>query len=141
MINTRKHLPSSQSEHGIVLLEALIAILIFSIGILGVVGLQAAMIKSTADAKYRAEASYIAQQRIGLIWVDQANLAVYGETDTDIAATSGLPNGKRTTRRADPADPSCVGDLSCFTVIVSWMQPGSTATHNVTVVSRITGGV
>ncbi len=131
-------LPANHQK-GVVLLESLIAILIFSLGILGLVGLQAATIKGTADAKYRAEASYVAQQRIGALWVDQANLADYVEEDTDISNTSGLPNGKRSTIRANGSDDTCKDDLNCFTVIVSWQQPGSNDVHNVTMVSRVTG--
>ncbi|HLD10157.1 MAG TPA: prepilin-type cleavage/methylation domain-containing protein, partial [Methylophilaceae bacterium] len=66
------HISSSATQQGVVILESLIAILIFSMGILALVGLQAAMIKSTSDSKYRAEASFIAQQRLGTMWVDSA---------------------------------------------------------------------
>ena len=55
--------PSGQ--RGVVLIEVMVAILVFSVGVLAIVGLQATMIKSTADAKYRADATYIAQSRIG----------------------------------------------------------------------------
>ena len=51
------------------LLEALISILIFSLGILAIVGLQAASIKSAGDAKYRSDASLLANQLIGEMWV------------------------------------------------------------------------
>ncbi|MBU0594700.1 MAG: prepilin-type cleavage/methylation domain-containing protein [Gammaproteobacteria bacterium] len=119
------------SQHGVVLLEALIAILIFSMGILAVVGLQAAMIKNTSDSKYRADASYIAQQRVGQIWVDQANLASYAETDTDISDL--LPSGLRTTNRDAVM-------TNQFTVTVTWQQPGSEDRHTFTTVARIAGG-
>lgn len=120
-------------QHGVVLLEALIAILIFSMGILAVVGLQAAMIKNTSDSKFRADASYIAQQRVGQIWVDQApaNLANYSETDTDISNL--LPNGTRTTVR-DGVNPNQ------FTVTVRWQQPGTADEHSFTTIARIAGG-
>lgn len=131
--------PGNAQQQGIALLEVLIAILIFSIGILGAVGLQASMIKANSDAKYRAEAGFIAEQRISQMWVDQANLADYAELapGTDISATSGLPNGRRITIRGDA---SCGGDLSCFIVTVTWQQPGSDETHNARTVARITGG-
>jgi type IV pilus assembly protein PilV len=118
-------------QHGVVLLEALIAILIFSMGILAVVGLQAAMIKNTSDSKYRADASYIAQQRVGQIWVDQANLASYAETDTDISDL--LPGGLRSTNRDGVM-------TNQFTVTVTWQQPGSEDVHTFTTVARIAGG-
>lgn len=58
------------SQRGSMLLEAFIAILLFSTGILGLMGLQAVSLKNTADAKYRAEASYLANQIIGQMWAD-----------------------------------------------------------------------
>ena len=44
------------------LIEALIGILIFSIGILALIGMQAAAIRNTADARYRSEASFLANR-------------------------------------------------------------------------------
>ena len=57
-----------EGQHGIVLLEALIAILIFSIGILGIVGLQAAAIKNSGDAKFRADASQLSSELFARMW-------------------------------------------------------------------------
>jgi type IV pilus assembly protein PilV len=57
-------------QQGSVLLEALIAILIFSFGILAIAGLQGAMMKNTADAAFRAEAAYVVQQRLGSMLAD-----------------------------------------------------------------------
>ncbi len=83
-------MPSNQK--GVVLLESLIAILIFSLGVLALAGLQAAMIKNTDDAKLRAEASFIAQDKISQIWTSgTANLADYILTDDPVAQ---LPSGK-----------------------------------------------
>jgi type IV pilus assembly protein PilV len=64
-----------QEQRGSVILEALIAILIFSIGILAIIGLQAASISNSAAAKYRLDASLLANQAIGQMWVsDQTSL-------------------------------------------------------------------
>lgn len=121
-------LPQFEStQHGIVLIEAMVAILIFSIGILGIVGMQANMVKNTSDAKYRAEASHIAQKRIGEIWADPLNPGAYLETNADISAL--LPGGTRTT--------TAVGTE--FTVTVSWQQPGE-ARHRFTTIANIAGG-
>ena len=125
------------SQRGVVLLESLIAILIFSIGILGAVGLQATVIKNTSEAQYRAVASSYVQQRIGVIAVDAYALGVagYGEVAVDISAASGLPNGKRATIRSDPADAQCAVDIGCYSVQVTWNTPGGD-THNVTAIAR-----
>lgn len=66
-----------RGQAGIALVEALIAILLFSLGILMLVGLQAAMTKNVTHAKLRAEAAFLANQLIGQMWVDQANLSKY----------------------------------------------------------------
>jgi type IV pilus assembly protein PilV len=132
----RQNIPSKRfahkgktPQHGVVLLEALIAILLFSMGVLALVGLQGAMIKNTSDANYRAQASFIAQQRIGMIWSDPSNAITYLETNTDIS--SQLPNGKRTVTNPSPDE---------YVVTVTWQQPGGKPQHNFTTVATIAGG-
>jgi len=128
-------------QQGFSLLEVLIAILIFSVGILGLVGLQASMLKASAEARYRAQATYIAQQRIGTIWInqDEGHLAGFAEDEpgTDIEATTGLPGGRRVTIRGGD---ECDDDLSCFFVRVSWQQPGGAERHAVMLTTHATGG-
>lgn len=65
--------PSQIAQQGSVLLEALIAILIFSIGILGIIGLQATMINNTLDARYRTDAAFLANQILAQMWADPVN--------------------------------------------------------------------
>jgi type IV pilus assembly protein PilV len=130
------------AQRGVVLLEAMIAILLFSMGVLAIVGLQAVMVKNTADSKYRADASYIAQQRIGMMWADPDNLAGYIEANADISAL--LPGGARTVTQPAPGQ---------FTVVVGWTAPGETpaaddttapcfmaVAHCFTTTASITGG-
>jgi type IV pilus assembly protein PilV len=64
-------------ESGVVLLEALVAILIFSIGILAIVGLQGAAVKTATDARYRSEAAFLAGELMAQIWADGPNVAQY----------------------------------------------------------------
>lgn len=108
-------------QRGGSLLEALITVLIFSIGVLGVVGLEAAKIKDTTDAKYRLDASFIAQQRVGQMWADLDHLADYLETNTAISGL--LPNGLRSTTQPGPGQ---------VRVVVTWQQPGTTEAHTYT---------
>lgn len=109
------------SQNGVVILEALIALLIFSMGILALVGLQAAMIKNTSDNKYRADASFLAQERIGRMWANPNNLGSF--TCTDISAACAdvsniLPNGTRTVN---------VAARGLVTINVAWRLPGGDA--------------
>jgi len=59
-------------EAGVMLIEALIAILIFSIGILAVVGMQSVALKNATESKHRSEAAFLAQELMAQMWIDQA---------------------------------------------------------------------
>jgi len=65
-----------RQQAGVMLLEVLIAILIFSIGILAVVGMQAAAINNVNDAKYRSEAAFLTNRLLSQMWTDAGNLTV-----------------------------------------------------------------
>lgn len=107
-----KKIHLKKDEKGSVLIEALVSVLIFSMGILALVGLQGAMVKNSSDAKYRSDASFIAQERLGLMWTDPTNVANYVENETPVTL---LPNGKRTVT---------VGPRRFATVTVTWEAPG-----------------
>jgi len=87
------------SQSGAMLLEALIAILIFSLGILAVIGLQAQSIRNSAESKYRSDASFLANQLIGRMWADRANLAAYSHRPggTTVCSPTGTSAGTTTT--------------------------------------------
>lgn len=121
-MKTATHFKTAQQ--GVVILEVMIAILIFSMGVLAIVGLQAAMIKNTADSEFRTDANYIAQQRIGQMWSDPANLASYVQAAT---AITDLPGGTLATSQAG----------NQYTVTVTWQQPGQ-AQHTFTTIASIT---
>lgn len=67
----------SRRQDGVMLLEALIAILIFSVGILAVVGMQATAVRAVTESRSRAEAALYANQLLGQIWTDAINAAQY----------------------------------------------------------------
>ena len=64
-------------QQGIALLEALIAVVILAIGLLGAIGLQARAYSALSDAGMRAEATIAADSLLGTMLVDQTNLALY----------------------------------------------------------------
>lgn len=117
--------PIRQSQDGVVLIEVLVAILIFAIGVLAVVGLQAASIASVADTKYRLAAGAIANQQMGRMWSDQANLVSYAGT----VAVPDLPSGQMVTTVAG----------SAVTIAVSWQPPNATSAHTFNSVASIYG--
>jgi len=67
----------SNKQGGALLLEAMIAILLFSLGVLSLVGMQAMAVTNVSEAKYRTDASFYANQLIGQVWVNRDNIADY----------------------------------------------------------------
>jgi type IV pilus assembly protein PilV len=72
-----------RKARGVALIEALMAILIFSLGVLGLVGLQASMTRAQSAGKFRSDASSLASEAIGLMWVDKGNMAKYASATCD----------------------------------------------------------
>ena len=108
----------SKHQSGFSMIEVLVAILIFAFGILGMVGLQANSIRFQTDAKFRVDASVVAQDAIARIWVDRANLAGHLTTGTSL---SDLPGGNLIIEKIDAdADPK----TNRLRVTVSWTPPG-----------------
>jgi len=73
--------------HGVALIEVLVAILIFMLGVLGLIGLQSGMTRSATESKIRADAVYLASEVVGRMWADADNLTAYAGDDT-CSATS-----------------------------------------------------
>lgn len=87
--------PALDKQAGIMLLEGLIAILVFSLGILALVGMQGVAVKQVTDAKYRSDASLLASQLIGTMWVsNRTPAALKASFDTATGTSTELTNWK-----------------------------------------------
>jgi type IV pilus assembly protein PilV len=73
----RRELNTHGRERGVMLIEALIAILIFSIGILAVVGMQSVAIRNVTEAKQRSDAAFLANELTTLMWTDAGRINDY----------------------------------------------------------------
>jgi type IV pilus assembly protein PilV len=71
------HIGNRRDASGIMLIEVLVALLLFAFGILGLVGLQASMTQAQGASKVRADASYLASELLGIMWSDATNLVNY----------------------------------------------------------------
>ncbi len=128
-MNTKSVPAKHKGQEGFLLLEVLLAIVIFSIGILGVLGLQAVMVNHSTEANLRSIASLVAEERISEMWADPANAGNKVENATNIEPV--LPNGRRTV--VQPV-------AGRFEVTVTWQLPGQTEPHRFVTVANITGG-
>jgi type IV pilus assembly protein PilV len=79
-------------QSGVMLIEALVGILIFAIGILGLVGVQASALRTAQDARYRTEAVNYANDLLSqiLVNVDRTNATTLA---TSLTAFQHQPGG------------------------------------------------
>lgn len=139
---------SKLRQRGATLLEAMIGILIFSMGILALVGMQALAVKQVADAKYRADASFHANRIIGQMWVNRANLGSYdyaggGSPNAVLAGwvasvQNELPGITATVNQPTVAV-AATATGATVTVRLFWKPPGSETVHNYVAIAYING--
>ena len=109
-----------KNQHGVFLVEALIAILIFSLGVLGMVAMGGMAISAQSDAQYRTDAANYANEIAAAIALDIAP----GNYSTSLPEYANLP---------------IIGGAS----VSSCVFAGATSTKQVVTdwVARVTGAV
>lgn len=134
---------SAQGKHrqgGVALLEALIAILLISFGILGIIGLQANSIAFTSDARYRVEAGALADRLVAEMWVNPANIASYGwggAGEPPEVLADWVADVRNALPGATALPPSVTVDAdNVVTITVRWQPPDGNA-HNHMVIAHI----
>jgi type IV pilus assembly protein PilV len=85
-------------QRGVALVEALMSILIFSVGVLGLMALEARAIDFSVDAEDRNRASLFANEVASYLWLTasvtpSAAQITNWQTNVANAAVTGLPNG------------------------------------------------
>jgi type IV pilus assembly protein PilV len=101
-------------QSGVMLLEALIAILIFSLGILTVIGIQAASIKMALDAQFRTKAVLLANRLVGEMWtnINVKGADPVGEMANKFSSPSGSEYVKWLNCHVAPNDSCSIGDFT-----------------------------
>ena len=123
--SSRRLVPNSNRQGGFAILEAMVAIVIFALGILGLIGIQGAMTKEQTGSKVRTDASYLASEIIGLMWTDIPNLGQYKTGNC-----SGYARCSGWTDKAAKILPSGLANIAVneatgvVTVSLFWTMPG-----------------
>ncbi len=138
MLIMKTPIGSDNRQNGVALLEALISILIFAIGILAIVGLQASSIKLASDSKYRADANLLANQLIGEMWLANSSpsfvtdfstggsqyLAWYNSSVASTLPVTGISAPQVAISQSSVSAASTTS--SAVTIDIYWSVPGET---------------
>ena len=110
---------NKRKQQGVMLIEALIAILIFSLGILGMVAMGSVAIAAQSDSQYRTEAANYANEIVSEMAI-QAQAAAYNQ-----AANAFVPNAALQTFAHQPASGgycSFAGAASTNPAVLDWIS-------------------
>lgn len=127
-----------QATCGIVLLEALIAVLVLSLGALGIAGLAARALRDAGNAHWRGEAASLATSTLARMWTeDPSTLAARYDSSAGgagfrdvVAAASRLP-GVSATRNVPvvAVREDDVGPSPRVTITLFWQTPDDATAH------------
>jgi len=105
----------------------LIGLLLFSVGVLGLVGLQSRMLQAQALTSMRADAQMLAQEGLALLWTDLPQVATYaGDACADRPRCA---DWQAKVGRVLPGGQAQVGweaDTRQVSVTVTWTLQGET---------------
>ena len=134
--------PAAQS--GGSLLEGLLAILIFSIGMLSLLMLLSASLVETGNARYRSEASLLASDLVSQMWTGDRSLvelrARFTKTESDdyqrwlATVHSRLPGTSGTTNLPIIS----IDEQRQVKIQMFWQAPGDGKTHQLLTLATIT---
>ena len=113
-------LPPKASNRGVGLIEVLVSLLVFSLGVLGLVGLQARSVQIETQAGDRTRAANLANEVVTQMWVNQTTglsekqLENWNDRVED-TSTAGLPGGV-----GEVSKPDANGVV---TITITWQPP------------------
>jgi type IV pilus assembly protein PilV len=117
-------------EHGFTLIEMMITVVVMVvIAILAAVAMQGRAVAQVGDAKYRIDASFLANEILSQMWVDRPNLATYALPGGTAAPLNAWVNKVGATLPGTAANPPTIAvDAATgqVTVTVRWQAPKST---------------
>lgn len=123
----------SRGVRGAALIEALVAMLIFMVGVLGLVGLQGSMTRAQSESKLRADAAFLASDVVSRMWLDLTSIANYNGTGCATQLLCKEWQGKVATTlpggTGSVAVDTTTGDVA---VTVGWTLPDGQAHRYIT---------
>jgi len=123
-------------EEGFTLIEVMVAMLVFSIGILGVVTMQTSSVSGNAKARYISEAANFASDRMETLLDTDYSLIIDGAPGTN-AGIAGLDDGSSAGTTADASAVSTDGLYNIYWNVVDNLPTSDSKTIRVLVTSNL----
>ena len=143
---SKHHASVSATDHqrGNSLLEGLLAILMFSVGMLSLLMLLSSSLVETGNARYRSEASLLASDLVAQMWTGDRSLAPLRKRFTDTTSDDYQHWLKTVHDRLPGTDATnnlpeiTIDDQRRVKIILYWQAPGDGKKHQLLTMATIT---
>lgn len=128
---SNKYNNSRKNNSGSVLLEALISIVLFALGVLGLVGMQSVATQNSMSSQDRAIASILANDMVSQMWAKKTSTTSSAAISGDIVAWQTKVQGSILSNATYPATGNVVSDAAgVATITITWKSPTKLSTDN-----------
>lgn len=103
-----------QGQRGVILIESLMAILIFALGILALVGVNSVATNTQSDARFRSDANRLASKIVNEMWVNV-------NRTNEVTVAASLAAFSHRADVADPCDRATAGTASADPLVTNWV--------------------
>lgn len=110
-----------RAQLGMAMLEVLVSVLLFSLGILGLIGLQAQAIQFSVESDMRNRAALLANEMASVMWLNNNSVldtAAGGANSWDTRIAAALPKGEVTVEAVTDATLPNSADIT-----IEWEPP------------------
>lgn len=139
-----RSLASWPTQRGSTLIEGLLAVVVFSIGLMGLLRLLAASLIDGANAHYRSEASLLASDLVARMWTGDRSLTGLQQR----FGNANNPEYRHWLQRVQTTLPGTAGTAQLpqvsigaqrdVTISLAWQVPGEAVPHRLVIHTRIT---
>jgi type IV pilus assembly protein PilV len=124
----------ARAQRGMALIECLMALLIFSVGLLGLLGLEARVMNISTDSENRSRAAMLASEVASQMWLNDtvaptAPAIVAAAANAADETKGGLPGGVVTVAQ--------IGTTNAADITVTWHEVSDAAGANSQLTTRV----
>jgi type IV pilus assembly protein PilV len=142
-----------QFQSGAGLVEGLTSLVVLSVGILGLIGMQATLIQDSTESRVRMQAGFFATsvlgmaaanpQNVGCFIVNSAQAAPCTSSDAQTQASGWLDQVMSTLPGATGVPPQVAYDNASgqLTVTLRWQMKGESVVHNYVSTTQVSAGL
>ncbi|HQR03445.1 MAG: hypothetical protein JSR19_13105 [Proteobacteria bacterium] len=115
--------PAKATQHGAFILEALVSVLLLSIGLISLMMMATQAASQTGQAKFRNDASYLAGELIGEVWTSPAPSA-FNTSAWQTRVSNLIPGGDGSGTTITPS-----GSGAMVSIVITWPDKKTNTTH------------